>query len=171
MDKVSVVGNLYSVYGLGFLIRNYLANPKLRYLLVLGSDLGGSKNALKLLGSDKSLPEKLYLEEDHVSRFLKQVKIIFTVGKGARSIISNGYLENEQKNDEDFKPIIVPLPEPKASFLPSAKSGHLVRVRTIEEGYRKLLGEIRRFGHITNKDSEGQRRQELWQLNMVITNQ
>ena len=61
------------------------------------------------------------------------------------------------------------LPEPKADFLPSSKSGHLTRVRYIEEGYQKLLKEIRLFGHITNQDSEGQRRQELWELNMVIT--
>lgn len=168
--EVAIVGNLYSVYGLGILIRNFLSSPFLNYLFVTGTELGNSKDALKNLVSDETLPEKLFLSKEHVDTFLRRVKIVFLDKENIGYNISVAS-QVAFKEPLKFKSIIVDLPEPKASFFPSSNSGHLIRVRTIEEGYRKLLGEIRRFGHITGQDSEGQRRQELWELNMVITDQ
>ena len=34
MDKIAIIGNLYSVLGIGILVRNYLASPNLRFLIV-----------------------------------------------------------------------------------------------------------------------------------------
>lgn len=176
INKVAIVGNLYSVYGIGILIRNYLANPRLRYLVVTGTEQGNSKTALENINKDFSLHKKFFLEEEHIAMFLRQVSIIQTTHNDLDYVISTlpmvpcdaQHISNASYNAE---PIIVPLPEPKASFFPSADSEHLIRVRTIEEGYRKLLKEIRLFGKITGQDSEGQKRQELWELNMVITDQ
>ena len=172
MDKISVVGNLYSTYGVGILVRNYLANPNLRYLVVTGTELGNSKKALENLGTDVSMPQKLFLKKNHINRFLNQVSIIYTDPKNLDYTIKQ--IEKRGSKcfeSHKFKPIIVSLPEPKATSFPSPCSGHLIRVRTIQEGYEKLLREIRFFGHITGQDSEGQMRQELWELNMVITSQ
>jgi len=171
MDKIAIVGNLYSVLGIGILIRNYLANPNLRFLIVTGNNQGLSKLALKNMVKWNGMHIKdLSLKKEHVERFLEQVNMIFLDDKKeVVHKIQDGKFEiNDNKK---FKKIIVKLPKPKATSFPSAQSGYLIRVRTVEEGYRKLLGEIRRFGHITGQDSEGQRRQELWELNMVITSQ
>ena len=166
--RVALIGNLYSVFGIGILIRNYLANPNLRYLIVSGTELGFAKTALENLGKDDSLPNKLFLEKNHILRFLEQVKIIYT--KDVSSVILRDFQELNFE-EKCFEPIIVPLPEPKADVFPASDSGHLIRVNTIAEGYYALLEEIRFFGHITGQDSEGHRRQELWELNMVITAQ
>ena len=172
INKVAIIGNLYSLFGLGVLIRNYLSNPNMRYLIVTGTELGNSKLAIGRLGDNKVF-EKLFLKKEYIDRFIRQVAVHYTdadkVGCLIESIRCDGKHRNQRSDYSE--PIIIPLPEPKASFFPSSNSGHLIRVKTIEEGYRKLLGEIRRFGHITGQDSEGQRRQELWELNMVITDQ
>ena len=68
MDKISVVGNLYSTYGVGILVRNYLANPNLRYLVVTGTELGNSKKALENLGTDVSMPQKRSLMQAKAAR-------------------------------------------------------------------------------------------------------
>ena len=171
MDKIAIIGNLYSVLGIGILVRNYLASPNLRFLIVTGNNQGLSKLALKnmVCWDDQHLGQ-LSLKRKHMERFLEQVDIIFLDDKKeiVRKIQDGKFKINDNKK---FKKIIVKLPKPKATSFPSSMSGHLIRVRTIEEGYRKLLVEIRRFGHVTGQDSEGQRRQELWELNMVVTDQ
>ena len=169
MDKVAVVGNLYSVFGIGILIRNYIANPHLRYLIVSGTELGSAKTALENLGKDDSLPNKLFLEKQHIDRFLEQVEIIYT--KDISGLIQKKDFQELNFKEKCFESIIVPLPEPKADVFPAPDSGHLIRANTIAEGYYALLKEIRFFGHLTGEDSEGHRRQELWELNMVITAQ
>lgn len=169
MNEVALVGNLYSVFGIGILIRNYLANPQLRYLIVSGTELGFAKTALENLSIDNSLPEKLFLEKNHIVRFLEQVKIIYT--KDIFGIIQGRDFQEVNFEKKHFELIIVPLPDPKADVFPASDSGHLIRANTIVEGYYALLKEIRFFGHITGQDFEGHRRQELWELNMVITSQ
>jgi len=171
MDRIAIVGNLYSVYGAGILIRNFLANPRMRYLVVSGSEIGNSKKAIKNLDKDNSLLLKMFLSESDVKRFLAQTKIIFTETKNIKDFIVNGAYRDIDYEKKEFEPLLIPLPKPEAKNFPTAGSSHLIRVRTIAEGYEALLKEIRFFGHITGSDSEGHRRQELWELNMVISEQ
>jgi len=171
MDKIAVVGNLYSVYGLGILIRNYLANPHMRYLIVTGTKLGNSREAVSMLQTDSPLASKMFLEPSHIERFLRQVKVVFVDTLDVREFITKGDFRDALKDAAEFEPLFIELPEPKSKVFPSSFSGHLIRARTIGEGYGKLLKEVREFGHITGEDSEGHRRQELWQLTTVITDQ
>lgn len=171
MNKVAVVGNLFSIYGIATLIRNFLANPNLRYLFVTGTEEGDSgKTLLNLNVDDEELLKKVFLNKEHMNRFLKQVKLIKVENGVSRIIEDSLYLDPTYEKGK-FEPIFVELPEPKTEVFPSAKSGHLIRRETIAEGYIALLSEIRKFGHITGSDSEGHRRQELWELNMIITDQ
>lgn len=169
INKVAIAGNLYSVFGIGIMIRNYLANPRMRYLIISGTEMGKAKAALEVLGDNSSLLKKLFLEKQHIERFLKQVKIIPVEPDKIREVIEKECEEVFSENE--FETIIVPIPKPKTEIFPTSGSGHLIRVATIAEGYEALLREIRLFGHITGEDSEGHRRQELWQLTMTITDQ
>src|SRR3989344_4481161 len=170
MNKITCVGNLYSVFGIGIMIRNCLANPNIRKLIVSGTELGAALSVLKKLSAfDSSLLKILFLERWHLERFLEQVEIVYLNSQEIADFISNSNLDTIKKIS--FEPLIIPLPEPKATVFPSSQTGHLIRVATIKEGYSALLKEIRFFGHITGQDSEGHRRQELWELNMVITAQ
>lgn len=171
MSEIAIVGNLYSIRGIGILIRNYLSNPRLRYLLVTGTEIGGAKNVLQNLASRRDLLKYWHLEEEHINRFLAQVSIVYVESERANAIISNGVLREVDFERQRFEPILVPLPEPKAEVFPGPQSGYLKRVPTIMDGYIALLREIRLFGHVTGQDSEGHRRQELWELNMIITSQ
>lgn len=168
MNKVAVVGNLYAVVGLGHLIRNYLANPDLRYLIVTGTEKGNSKKALRNLEPNNSLYKGLFLEESHIKRFLEQVTIVYLDTEDVQSFVDNFVPEPASKK---FEPLIVPIPKSKTETFPGSCSGHLIRVETIKEGYEQLLREIILFGHITGEDSEGKKRKELWRLLMVVTNQ
>lgn len=172
LHEVAVVGNLYSARGAGIMIRNFLANPKLRYLVVSGTELGMSKTALVNLDRmDAGLLEKACLTEDMVRRFFDQTKVVFTDTAQVADMIATGAFRDAERERKKFEAMEVPLPEPSATVFPAPMAGHLVRARTIAEGYQLLLGEIRRFGHITGRDSEGHRRQELWQLKVVIGDQ
>lgn len=176
MDKVALVGNLYSIRGIGILIRNFLSNPWMRYLLVTGTEMGVAKAVLQNLANKnftnkQDLLKRWDLEEKHIKRFLEQVSIVYATSEHAKATINNGVFRQVDFEQQRFEPIVVPLPEPKAEVFPGPKSGYLIRVPTVMEGYVALLKEIRLFGHITGQDSEGQRRQEIWKLDMVITGQ
>lgn len=169
MDRVAVVGNLYSVFGIGVLIRNCLANPKLRRIIVSGTELGSAKSILASIAPTELMSKWFFLEPRHIKLFLDQVKFYFVEPEFVKCVVRD--LEPTRHTGFSREPLIIPLPEPKADRFPTAPSGHLIRARTILEGYELLLGEIRRFGHITGADSEGHRRQELWQLTVSISDQ
>src|SRR5271157_273850 len=38
-DKFSLIGNLYSTYGINPMLRNLLSNPRIRYMIICGVDL------------------------------------------------------------------------------------------------------------------------------------
>ena len=48
-EKYAVIDNLFSMAGISFLVRNLLANPSVRYLVLCGADKSGSGRALKAL--------------------------------------------------------------------------------------------------------------------------
>ncbi|MBI5306497.1 hypothetical protein HZB04_02850 [Candidatus Wolfebacteria bacterium] len=174
MGQISIVGNLYSVFGIGIMIRNFLANPELRYLLVTGTELGFAKEVLKNMRNernDPNLTKKLFLDSDQLARFLKQVRMIYVDAGEIQTLVDSGEYRDFCLEQQKFEPIIVPLPKPEAKNFPTAGSSHLIRARTVAEAYEGLLREIRLFGHITGGDSEGHKRQELWELNMVISEQ
>ena len=62
MNKIAVVGNLYSVFGIGIIIRNCLANPNIRKIIVSGTEQGAALSVLKKLSAfDSSLPTTFFL--------------------------------------------------------------------------------------------------------------
>ena len=61
MNKIAAVGNLYSVFGIGVMIRNCLANPNIRKLIVSGTEQGAALSVLKKLSElNSSLLKTLF---------------------------------------------------------------------------------------------------------------
>jgi len=171
-NRIAITGNLYSVYGIGLLIRNLLSNPSIRYLIVSGTELGEGKKALiERLKSDLSIADVLFLDHGHITRFLEQVKIICVEPKDVIRAVTKEEFRDVSFEKENFEPLLVPMPEPQSKVFPGPQSGTSIRARTIKEAYIKLLKEIRLFGRFTAEDSEGHRRQELQNLSVVITEQ
>ena len=57
MSSISLVGQLYTKRGINFIIRNILANPRIRKLYIVGEDLSGSGESL--LNYDFTLDGKI----------------------------------------------------------------------------------------------------------------
>lgn len=172
LDKVEVVGNLYSRFGIGILIRNVLATPTIKNIIVTGIDNPEPKRrqANALLKGEFDFQE-LYLEEHHIQEFYKRTRI-----HDARDIPLREpeYLTEviEALHPSDSytpDPIIVPLPEVTQDVYPTSRSGHIFRASSIKEAHRSLLKEIRLFGEFTQPDSEGHKRQELWQATVCLS--
>jgi len=91
----SVIGNLYTTYGLNYLVRNILANPRIRYIILLGPDLTGSGEALiKLIQhgveeDGKIKGTKIYIDRNISLRLLeifrRNVKVVDMRGKNVHS--------------------------------------------------------------------------------------
>lgn len=172
MNRIAIIGNIRSVNGIGIVIRNCIANPNIRKLVISGTELGKALSTIKRLSpTDVSLAKKIILRPQHLARFLEQVEIVYLNPEEIARFVNDSYNAPPKTNIKPFKPWLTSLPEPKTEVFPTAKSGHLIRAVTIKEGYGALLREIRRFGHILNEDSEGHIRQELWELSVVIKDQ
>lgn len=156
-SKYSVIGQLYSKEGINFMLRNILANPKLRYLVLCGNDRSGSGEALirffeqgldqencikgvKDARIDKELPlEKLDLLRE-------KVKIIDLRGKVKAQEVEeaiNGLEELESFTEPMLFPDRKLLP-PKT--MPSDHAVFKVRGKKFGEVWLKALDKVMRFG-------------------------
>lgn len=163
--KVAVIGNLYSLQGIGMIIRNALATPRMTTLIVTGKDHPdySLQSGRKLIERDFK-PKDLDLDDAHVQRFYDQVTIIDRRGAKVRKADLRSIAPRQS-----LERLFLPPPEPAArEVYPAARSGFLLRADTIQKGHLGLLREIRTFGHFTTPDSEGHKRQEIWQLTVVL---
>lgn len=172
LDRVAVIGNLYSRFGIGILIRNVLAVPEIACVVVTGVDSPEvrQRQADALLHGDFE-PQELFLEAEHVSEFYRRTTLVDARYLSVRQQAELGSLLDSipAHTGDPLEPLLVPLPEVHCEAYPTARSGHLIRAQTIEEAHWRLLYEIRTFGELTPPDSEGHRRQELWQLTVCLS--
>ncbi len=176
-EKYAVCGNLYSVQGVNYIIKNILANPKIRYIVLCGKNLSKSKEALinlikngidenrKIIDSEAYVASNLDLEL--LNKFRRNVILIDMSGK-----------ENEigEKIDElrDLppfsEPVVVEEDTTTSINLPKKIISPTIRAKTIGEGWLKLLNFIMNFGE--EKPSEYDLKQrEILGLTMVIEGQ
>jgi thymidylate synthase len=86
-SKYNLVGQLYSKKGINYILRNILANPHIRHIVVCGSDLSGSGQALvnliekgidaenRIVGVSDAYIEK-EIPAEAIEAFRKNVKVI-----------------------------------------------------------------------------------------------
>jgi len=152
-EKFCVCGNLYTQSGINYLIKNILANPKIRYIILCGSDLTGSGEALlnlvgrgiddsgKIIGSqayvDQSIPLNL------LEKFRENIKIMDMRGK-----------ENQIENiiwtlnslPPFMEPVFLTKPETKTEVMYSDDVGFNISGKNISETWMKILDLIMKFG-------------------------
>lgn len=144
-SKIAVVGQLYTKRGVEYVFRNVWLNPKIRYLIVTGTDLVKSGEFLikKDLEEMKSLMETV--SEEDVKKFLESVEIVDMRGKsGEEVLLQIGKLEHREpfaQEGKSFEEI-----KPNSTVLPSENSGFRVEAETIGEGWLQILGLITKFG-------------------------
>jgi thymidylate synthase len=176
-----VVGNLYSREGISFLVRNVLAYPRIRTLVLCGRDMTGSGAALvalmrdgvddagRIVGDGTRLHPELPLAAINALR--DGVHLI-----DARDTIKPeaiaALLTAQPHNPQPFlpEPLHFPYHEPQATHLPAEESGWLVRARTIQQGYLAVLWRVLTFGQRTGTQHSADQ-QELLDVMTVITDE
>lgn len=174
-----VIGQLYSKDGVNYIIRNILANPSIRFLIVCGQDLSGSGKVLidffqKGVDDDynikdndfalihKEIPEKaLKLVRSNV-----QIKNLIGISDPEKIIKE---LKNYQLVGKPFaKPeIFADHKEEKIEIFPTDQSVFKIREKYIGTAWLRMLKLIFKFG-IIGKSWYGNNVQELFNIAVVV---
>ncbi|MEM5772681.1 MAG: thymidylate synthase [Candidatus Aenigmatarchaeota archaeon] len=162
-EKFSVIGNLYTTYGINHLIKNLLANPRIKYLVVCGEDLSKAGEALinlfkngldenhRIIGSkvyiDKSIPK------DKIEILRKNIEVFDLRNE---ENVSERIVEIAEKVPTEIQPFIDPVlikeEESEEERLISDEVGFKVEGKTIADTWLKILDLVMKFGEI--KESE-----------------
>lgn len=163
-DYYAVLGTLYSKKGIEYLVRNTLANPNLRYLVVFGQDLADSGSVLMDLFSGSDIDSSI--AKEHLDVFRKQVKVI-DLRKGSVDELVKILEGLSQKSIEPFgPPIIVEETHSVMDGLPSEDVNFVIREKQIADAWPKMLDLIMKFGEIKQTQYD-MKEKEI--LNTVVT--
>jgi thymidylate synthase len=186
----AVIGNLYSASrGINFLVRNLLANPHVRYLVVMDSTQedknSGSVQCLKDFFKNGVYRGKNYVGKecwviDSLVKGYIDINIPLEVLNQLRySVILIPNLER----DIDIKsivevgnfglwaePMVFPYNEPTSEVKPGSRYGHRIEGKTIAETWIKILQRIKTIGTIRPTGYDG-KWQELIDLMAIVTDE
>jgi len=151
----SVIGNLYSAQGINAMIRNCLANPHIRTIILWGAELSLSGHALlnfikfgidkqrKIVQArgeiEKEIPQKA------VRRFRRNLEVIDLRGKSISELV-NALKSMPLKKPYVTEAEVFPPSQPKGRILPSEQVGFRVEAKTVAQVWLKLLNEIYKYG-------------------------
>ncbi len=179
-DFYSVTGNLYSSDGINYILRNILANPRIRYLVVCGTDASGeSSQTLKDLMehgvNNNNQIEKngfqLHKEIDSsaIELFRQKVKLINCLGISDPNELKQK-IETLDREAPPFnnQPLTFPESKPSVEIYPSEERAMIVRGKLVAEVWVKLLDKILKFGLI-NKTQYTTHQKEILDLITVVT--
>jgi thymidylate synthase len=177
----AVVGNLYSRDGVSFLVRNLLARPSLRALLLCGKDLTGSGVALVALLRDGLDAEgriigegtRLHPEIDHAALELLRRSITLhdhrDVARPERVAALVAAYACPARAWADA-PLIFAYREPSAEALPAAEAGLLLRAPSVRAAYLRLLWHVLRLGQRTGTQ-QGSDQHEILDLLTIVSDE
>lgn len=175
-----VAGQLYSKEGISYIIRNILANPSIRYLLVCGNDLSGSGQALIDLFK-KGIDKDYNIVNIPYSSIHKEIPLrsINTFRKGVKINNSIGISDCQEitKKIKKYKPVgktftkanVFNLAKTeKENYLPTDQSVFKVTNEHIGQVWLDILKIIWRFGRI-RESFYGNPVREVFNIAAVIT--
>jgi thymidylate synthase len=186
----AVIGNLYSASrGINFLVRNLLANPHVRYLVVM--DLTQEdKNSGSVQCLKDFFENGVYRGKNYVG---KECWVIDSLVKGYIDIDIPLEVLNQLRysmilipnleRDIDIKsivkvgnlglwaePMVFPYNEPTSEVKPGPRYGHRIEDKTIAETWIKILQRIKTTGTIRPTGYDG-KWQELIDLMAIVTDE
>jgi thymidylate synthase len=175
LPRINLLGPLRTKTGLGWLLRGLYLYPAIRNLVVCGSDLSMTGDALlslweEGLTEDNALPKpkwKLYPEMDReaVDLLRKQVRVWDWRSKGleevGRETGAIPYLAQELQ-PRSFPPVVIPQQTP----FPSRKTTFPILAHEMGDGWLQLLNLIMHCGTVKST-RKGRRMAEV--LNAIVT--
>ncbi len=157
-DSYSILGNLYSKDGLNYLLRNVLARPTIRAILLCGPDLTQSGVAFAALmreGVDdqhrvraETAQIEIEIPREAIDDFRANVRLLDLRGVNDPAKIRDALAElnGSLPRGEFAPPRVFPRSTPAADEFPAEETGFLVRGERIVEVWVNLLAAILAFG-------------------------
>ncbi len=157
-DSFSLLGNLYSKDGLNYLLRNVLARPMIRAILLCGPDLTQSGAALATLLRDgiddqhRVLNDGAQIEPEiprgAIDDFRANIRLLDLRGVNDPAKIRDALAELNGSLPRGLfaEPHVFPRSTPAADEFPAEETGFIVRGERIVEVWVNLLAAILAFG-------------------------
>lgn len=173
-----VIGQLYSNDGVNPMIRNVMARPQIRTIVLCGQDKIGSADSLSLLmkngidengkviGKPESKIEK-EIPRKAVELFRQHVALVDLRGVFDTVKIQEAIQVASQDNSPFAEPQIFPEPEISTDRYPTDASTFKIRGKYVGEVWLRLLWHIMRFGS-EKQAHHGTKQKELWNIVTVI---
>jgi thymidylate synthase len=179
----NVIGNLYSAQGINAMIRNVMANPHIRTIVVWGSEMSLSGHSLlqfmdkgidshrRIMGGrgelEKEIPDRV------IELFRTKVKVVDMRGKDAATFKQEvAQLANQKKQPFVDKAQVFPKSEPTVTILPSEQTGFRVAGKTVAQTWLRLLNEIYKYGRPKHtRYSQNNELKEILNLTAVVTDE
>ena len=164
-DLYAILGNLYSIKGMSYLVRNVLANPKIRYIIIFGKDLAESgENFINFFnGADIDLG----IDKKYLDIFKKQVDIIDLRNKSFEDVLETLTQLKSKKTTSFGEPIILEEETKQIPAMPSENVNFVIREKQVAEAWPKMLDLIMKFGEI-KETQYGMKEKEILNTVMVI---
>ena len=171
LSKLHAIGTLYTTYGINYLIHTLAERPRIDTLLVFGSDLSGSGEALLKLFCKKTLPDDLDLmwPWKMIEPIVASVRAIdlrreFSERRWAalKKAVEEYYDPSQPKRAK----LTLEIKERKVNGWPVPVSGHLIVDSSLFRAWIRAVYAVMQYGCV--KGSEyGERQKQL--LNLVVT--
>ncbi len=156
-ESYAACGNLYSVWGISYLVRNVLANPKIRYIVLCGADQSDSGQALvnfflrgvdenhSIVGAAGRVHKEIPLQA--ISLLRESVEFI-----DLRGVAQAKYLTQKIARLKRLPPFgspqVFPESTPSTTVMPSEHVGFKVVGNTVAETWLKVLHLVMQFGEV-----------------------
>lgn len=183
----AAIGQLYSpTQGLDYLVRNLLANPTIRGVVLTGHDLSGSGAALRAFfeqgveDGQTSLgapcwrvrgPVESFVDRDvkleAIERLRQNVRLVVCADRDdVGAVVRN--LASDLPSSPYAEPVVFPKQEPEATTSVGENAVYVVRGETVAETWVQLLHVIWKYGRIggTHYDSK---QKEILDLVSVVS--
>ncbi|MFH1173217.1 MAG: hypothetical protein V1692_01670, partial [bacterium] len=181
-DYYSVAGNLYSSDGINYILRNILANPKIRYLVICGEDVSGeSGQAIKALMTHGANEQnqiinngfQLHKEIDSsaIKLFREKVKLVDCLGTSEINILKEK-IESLDRTLTPFnsEPLTFSETKPQVETYPSEERVMPVRGKLVAEVWVKMLDQIMKFG-LVNRTQYSTAQKEILDLITIVSDE
>lgn len=176
----NVIGNLYSAQGINAMIRNVMANPNIRTVVIWGSEMSLSGHSLLMFmknGVDenrKIIKGRGEIEQEIpdevIAKFREKIEVVDMRGRKMTELVEKiKELSKIKKEPFAAKPREFPKSEPRVEVMPSEQTGFLVRGKTVAQTWLKLLNEIYKYGRPKHtRYSKDNELKEILNLTAVI---
>jgi thymidylate synthase len=177
----SIIGNLYSAQGINAMIRNVMANPHIRTIVLWGSELSLSGHALKnfikkgidanrhIIDSRGEIEKEI--DKRSIEQFRKNIEIVDLRGKTANELVRKLKQIPAKPAFSKVAKIFAPS-QPKVTVMPSEQVGFRVEGKTVAQTWLKVINTISKYGRPKHtRYTQQNELKEILNLTAVVTDE